>query len=81
MSGTEAIAVGNKGRVVIPAAIRARQGWHEGTALIAIETDSGVVLIDRSRAEEVIRMQLAGADPVADLLRERRAAAAVDDGE
>jgi bifunctional DNA-binding transcriptional regulator/antitoxin component of YhaV-PrlF toxin-antitoxin module len=64
---------------VIPAAIRARQGWHEGTALIAIETDSGVVLIDRARAEEVLRLQLAGVDLVAELLRERRAAAASED--
>lgn len=64
---------------MIPAAIRARQGWHEGTALIAIETDSGVVLIDRARAEEVLRLQLAGVDLVAELLRERRAAAASED--
>ena len=80
MGGTDLVMVGNKGRVVIPAAIRARHSWGEGTALLTIDTDSGVVLIDRDNARRLIREQLAGRDPVADLLDERRAAAQREDG-
>lgn len=71
--------VGNKGRVVIPAAIRAHHAWVEGTALLAVDTDTGVVLVDRDRARALLREQLAGTDTVAELLRERRADAARDD--
>ncbi|RNE62288.1 AbrB/MazE/SpoVT family DNA-binding domain-containing protein [Cryobacterium tepidiphilum] len=79
MSGTEPIRVGNKGRIVLPAAIRERRNWAEGTALVAIETERGVILAARSELEQLVREQLAGTDLVADLLAERRAASRRED--
>ena len=75
MRGTFSVTVGNKGRVVLPTAIRARRNWVEGTTLIAIESPTGVVLTSREDAERLIREQLAGVDVVGELLDERRAAA------
>jgi AbrB family looped-hinge helix DNA binding protein len=75
MRGTFSVTVGNKGRVVLPTAIRARRNWSEGTTLIAIESPTGVVLTSREDAERVIREQLAGVDVVKELLDERRSAA------
>ncbi|MBN9141143.1 MAG: AbrB/MazE/SpoVT family DNA-binding domain-containing protein [Micrococcales bacterium] len=80
MGGTDVVMVGNKGRVVIPASIRARHAWNEGTTLLTIDTDEGVILMERGHALRLIRQQLAGGDPVAELLRERREAAAREDG-
>lgn len=74
MRGTFTVTVGNKGRVVLPTAIRARRNWAEGTTLIAIESPTGVVLTSRDEAERIIRDQLEGADVVRELLDERRAA-------
>lgn len=79
MSGTFSMTVGNKGRVVLPADVRARHNWAEGTTLIAIESGNGVVLVERSEALKLIRAQLAGTDVVDDLFRERRAEAAHED--
>lgn len=75
MRGTFSVTVGNKGRVVLPTAIRARRDWGEGTTLVAIETPTGVVLTSRADAERLLRDQLAGVDVVGELLAERRAAA------
>ena len=70
------LQMGDKGRVVIPAEIRERRHWHVGTELVAVETSSGVLLADRDDLEQVVRRQLAGVDLVAELLEERRNAAA-----
>ncbi|WP_344296651.1 AbrB/MazE/SpoVT family DNA-binding domain-containing protein [Agromyces neolithicus] len=78
MRGTFSVTVGNKGRVVLPTAIRARRNWAEGTTLIAIEAPTGVVLTSRDEAEHIIRAQLEGVDVVKELLDERRAAALAD---
>ncbi|MCD2441455.1 AbrB/MazE/SpoVT family DNA-binding domain-containing protein [Agromyces sp. SYSU K20354] len=75
MRGTYTVTVGNKGRVVLPTAIRARRNWAEGTTLIAIDTPTGIVLTSRDEAERLLRDQLAGTDVVTELLDERRAAA------
>ncbi|MET4637267.1 AbrB/MazE/SpoVT family DNA-binding domain-containing protein [Mycetocola sp. 2940] len=79
MSGTESIRVGNKGRIVLPADIRQRRQWAEGTTLVAVETESGVLLAERSALEEILRKQLSGADVVASLLEDRRRASAAED--
>lgn len=80
MRGTLSVSVGNKGRVVLPAALRERRNWPEGTTLIVIESPTGVVLTSREDAERVIRDQLAGVDVVRELLEERRSAALVENG-
>jgi len=71
--------MGDRGRLVVPAELRARQHWKSGTALLFIEAGNGVILMTRDQAKRLLRDQLAGADPVGDLLRERRAAARQED--
>lgn len=78
MSDTFTIAVGNKGRIVVPAGVRERHSWHEGTRLIAVESASGLVLISRDEARRLLKEQLAGHDLVTELLQDRRAEAAHD---
>ena len=75
------MAMGDRGRIVIPAEIRDRRGWKPGTPLIAIETESGIVLAERDDLERLIRAQFGGRDLVSELLEERRAAAAAEDAE
>ncbi len=79
MSDTYTIVVGDKGRLVMPAEVRARHGWHLGDRLVAVDTPTGVLLTDRARLLSIVRAQLAGTDLVAELLTDRRAEAASDD--
>lgn len=74
MSGTQTVIVGNKGRIVVPSGIRRRRNWEEGTVLVAVETERGVILTERSRLEELVRQQLGGQDLVESLVTDRRAA-------
>jgi len=60
MSDTLAVQVGDKGRIVVPAAIRARHDWVEGSTLVALDTAVGVLLADRSAIESLVRARLAG---------------------
>lgn len=81
MSTTHVLRVGDKGRTVVPIDVRERYGWSEGTTLIALEgTDAahGLLILSQDAALDVIRTQLAGHDVVAELLAERRAAAALE---
>jgi bifunctional DNA-binding transcriptional regulator/antitoxin component of YhaV-PrlF toxin-antitoxin module len=73
--------VGDRGRVVLPVGLRQRRNWTEGTTLVAVETDRGVVLVGRDELEQLLRDQLAGASLVGSLLEERRRAAALEDAE
>jgi len=47
--------------------------------LVAVETESGVVLAARDELERLVREQLAGVDVVAALLDERRSSATRED--
>ena len=67
------------GRVVLPSQLRQHRGWREGTALVAIETATGVVVTSRDELELIVEKQLAGVDLVAQLLEERRASAVRDE--
>lgn len=71
--------MGDRGRLVIPAELRERAGLSEGTALILLETPTGLVLLTRSQLQELVRADLAGVNLVAELLAERRAESAADD--
>jgi AbrB family looped-hinge helix DNA binding protein len=79
MDGTYPISVGDRGRIVVPAEVRERQGLVEGTPLILLETPMGLVLLTRPQLRERVRSDLAGADLVAELLAERRHAATAED--
>jgi AbrB family looped-hinge helix DNA binding protein len=72
MSGTHNVVVGNRGRIVVPADVRARTGLREGTPLVLLETPTGLVLLTREQLRTRVRDQLADLDLVADLLADRR---------
>jgi AbrB family looped-hinge helix DNA binding protein len=77
MSDTYIVEVGPKGRIVIPAVLRRRLGFEEGSQLVAMEEGGGVVLLPRSEVKARLRGMFAGVDvSMADeLARERRAEA------
>ena len=79
MSGTYQVVMGDRGRLVIPADLRERAGLTEGTALILLETPTGLVLLTRPQLQELVRADLAGLDLVNELLSERRADTAAED--
>ncbi|MFI2754077.1 AbrB/MazE/SpoVT family DNA-binding domain-containing protein [Cellulomonas sp. P22] len=79
MSGTYAITMGDRGRLVVPAAVRAHAGLDAGVPLILLETPGGLVVMTRDQARDHLRSQLAGADLVSALLADRRAAAERED--
>lgn len=62
----------------MPAELRDRQQWSQGTPLLLIETARGVVLTTRDQAKQLMREQLAGESLVGQLISERRAAAATE---
>jgi AbrB family looped-hinge helix DNA binding protein len=79
------IVVGDRGRLVLPAAVRARLGLTPGTRLlVSTEADGSIRLRPYRVAADAGRGLLAGlGDPrsmVDELLAERRAGAAAEDG-
>jgi len=79
VSGTYNVTMGDRGRLVIPAALRERTGLREGTPLVLVETARGVALLTRDQVKEMVRSDLAGLDLVDELLAERRQGAAAED--
>jgi AbrB family looped-hinge helix DNA binding protein len=71
--------MGDRGRLVIPADLRERAGLAEGTALVLLETATGLVLLTRPQLQKLVRADLSGLDLVGELLAERRAESAVED--
>jgi len=72
VSDTTLVQVGNKGRIVVPATMRARHQWVEGSALVALDTELGVLFADRATVERLVRARLAGHDLLDELLSDRR---------
>ena len=79
MSGTYSAVMGDRGRLVVPADLRAHLGLDEGAAVILVEAPGGVVLMTRDQARQSIARQLAGVDLVAQLLEDRRRDATRED--
>jgi AbrB family looped-hinge helix DNA binding protein len=73
--------VGDRGRIVVPAELRARAGLTEGTTLVLLDTPGGLLLLTRSQLRERVRLELDGLDLVGQLLAERRHAAALEDAD
>lgn len=71
--------MGNRGRLVVPHAVRMRRHWDEGTRLILLDTDDGVVLLTREQLRDRVRAGLAGRPLVDELLQERRREAERED--
>jgi AbrB family looped-hinge helix DNA binding protein len=72
--------MGDRGRLVVPAELRERMHVGAGSSLMFIETPRGVLLVTRDQAREMVRESLQGNDLVAELLADRRRAAAAEDG-
>lgn len=60
----------------MPAELRERMHVGAGSPLMFIETPRGVLLATRDRVREMVRESLQGNDLVAELLADRRRAAA-----
>jgi bifunctional DNA-binding transcriptional regulator/antitoxin component of YhaV-PrlF toxin-antitoxin module len=74
MSVVYSAKVGNKGRVVVPAALRESQGWTDDTVLIFVDEPDGVRLMSRDDLERQVLAEMAGGPSLVDeLLAERRA--------
>jgi AbrB family looped-hinge helix DNA binding protein len=78
MSDTSVVAVGPKGRVVIPIEIRRRLKLEEGSELVAVVEGDGVLLLPRQAVRERLRSLFAGSTTsvAGELIAERRKAAA-----
>lgn len=79
VSGTHTVVVGDRGRIVVPAEVRDRVGLTTGTPLVLLESPSGLVLMTVEQLRRRVREDLVGLDLVAELVAERRAAAASED--
>ncbi|SEC51097.1 hypothetical protein SAMN04489806_3095 [Paramicrobacterium humi] len=79
MDTTYAASMGEGGRLVVPAELRSRQHWQQGTSLLFIETPEGVVVATREQATRIVREQLSGKSLVDELVEERRAASRTED--
>jgi AbrB family looped-hinge helix DNA binding protein len=77
VSDTTVLAVGPKGRIVIPIEIRRQLGLAEGSELVALMEGDGVLLLPRSAVKHRLRSMFAGVRPsmAEELIRDRRAAA------
>lgn len=75
MSGAHTVTVGDRGRVVVPADLRADLGWTSGTRLHLLRGESGVVVLTDDELLDYVRRDFAGLDLVSELLAERRDAA------
>lgn len=82
MSDTSVVAVGPKGRVVIPVDIRRELGIEEGAELVALIEGEAVVLVPRPAIKNRLRSIFAGVEASMreELIAERRAEAARDAG-
>ena len=80
MSDTSILSVGPKGRIVIPVEFRRRLGLAEGSQLVALIQDDGVLLLPRQAVKKRLRDLFAGVDGSlsAELVADRRAAAAAE---
>jgi bifunctional DNA-binding transcriptional regulator/antitoxin component of YhaV-PrlF toxin-antitoxin module len=71
--------MGDRGRLVIPLELRTSAGLTEGTPLVLVAAEGGIVVMTRDQARAHLRRQLAGIDLVADLLADRRRTANAED--
>ena len=79
MRGMYTTAMGDRGRLVVPAELRARAGLEPGRAVVLIEAAGGIVLLTREQLKHRVRSDLAGLDLIGDLLAERARHATAED--
>lgn len=79
MDGIYAVVMGDRGRIVVPAAVRERAGLSAGTPLVVVESSEGLILLTREQLRARIRDELSSADLVGQLLADRRRASVRED--
>jgi AbrB family looped-hinge helix DNA binding protein len=79
MSDTYRVVMGEKGRIVVPSEVRERVGLRPGTPLVLLEAPDGLVLLTRRQLRDRVRREVAGTDPVGELLADRRRLASDED--
>lgn len=79
MDGNVTVVVGDRGRMVLPAHVRARHGIQAGTRLVLVDGEAGLVLMTREQLRDRVQRDLAGAGLVDALIAERRDAASRED--
>jgi bifunctional DNA-binding transcriptional regulator/antitoxin component of YhaV-PrlF toxin-antitoxin module len=72
------IALGDRGRLVIPIGVRERHGWETGTPLVSIDTEAGLLVMSAKEGLAWLRSRIQGRDLVAELLAERVAEVAAE---
>ena len=77
--GTHFVVMGERGRIVVPADVRKREGLREGTTLVLLTTPEGMVFMTREQLRTRVAEDLAGLNLVEELLAERRRYAARED--
>lgn len=77
--GIYAVVMGDRGRIVVPAAVRERAGLSAGTPLVVVESSEGLILLTREQLRARIRDELSNADLVGQLLADRRRASVRED--
>lgn len=75
MNSIYAASVGDRGRLVIPSALRHSQKWEQGTQLLMLDTPTGVITMTQKQAKRLIKRQIGAGSLVEELLAERRSAA------
>ena len=77
MSGNYTVELGDRGRFVLPQALRERLQLARGSVLTLIEMDDGVIMATRDQLKRLVRADLAGKPSLAaELLEQRRTEAA-----
>jgi bifunctional DNA-binding transcriptional regulator/antitoxin component of YhaV-PrlF toxin-antitoxin module len=71
--------MGDRGRLVIPAELRAEAGLAAGTPVVLVAAPGGLLLFSREQLKSLVRENLAGLDLVGELLADRRRQAAAED--
>ena len=79
MDGIHDLRMGDRGRIVMPAAVRRRAGLSHGTPMVLVESADGLVLLTRRQLRDRVRRESAGSEMVESLLADRRASSAAED--
>ena len=64
--------MGDRGRVVVPAEIRARHGLEPGTPIVWLETAPGLMLVSLDELEKLVHDDYRGLGLVDSLIADRR---------
>ena len=79
MDGIYSVTMGDRGRIVVPAEVRARHGFDPGAVLVFTESPWGLVLTTRKALLARIQSELEGSHLVDELLTDRKRQATIED--